>query len=689
MTVPHHRDAESGGPGDSAALVRTACPMDCPDSCSLEVEVRGGAEIAAIRASDANPVTAGFICAKVGRFARRVDSPERILRPARRTGRKGEGRFEPISWDEALDTIARRFAEIRASRGGGAILPYMYGGSNGLFAQGTVDEAFWRTLGAARCLRTLCAAAATRVAAEMYGRMPGVAFEDFPESRLIILWGANPSTSSIHLVPRIREAVRRGARLVVVDPLRTPLADRADLHLPVLPGTDVLVALAVAAELDRMGCIDRAFLGAHARGAERFLDRARTVDAGMAAREAGVDAEDIRRLARLYAGTEPAVIRVGWGLERNRNGASAIAAILALPALAGRFGRRGGGFLLSNSGAFRMDPEALALVPMPSPPPRAVNQALLAEALAPGAADPVSALFVYDANPMASTPDQRGVERGLLREDLFTVVFDQVLTDTAAYADIVLPATTFLEQSEIHRSYGTFRLQTLRPAVPPRGEARPNHEVFAALARRLGMAGPAFDPDPAALGARVAASLPDSAAAARNLAATGAHVARFGDGDGRPVQFENVRAFTSDGRVDLWPEGLVEEIGPGFPRFAPAPGDARFPLVLLSPATGGTINSTMGEYGLAELRLSMCPEDAAARGLEEGVVVRVWNGLGEVVVPLVVDDRVRRGVAVLPKGAWRRASRNRWTATALVPAGVADAGGAAAFNDARVEVERA
>jgi anaerobic selenocysteine-containing dehydrogenase len=331
--------------------VKTACPLDCPDSCSMTATIEDG-RLSKLDGNDEHPVTRGFICAKVRHFARRVYGADRLMRPGIRTGPKGTGRFQFVEWGEALEHIARKMEEAREEFGAESVLPFYYGGSNGLLTQDTTDMRLFRRFGASRLARTVCAAPTSAANQALYGKMPSVTYEDYDHARLIVVWGANPSASAIHLVPHIREAQRRGARLVVVDPRNTQLARLADLHLPVRPGTDVVVALALHRYLFEGGLADAAFLDAHAIGADRLRERAAPWTMQRAAEVAGVEANDLRRLAAMYADASPAVIRCGWGLERNRNGGNAAMAILALPAVAGKFGVRGGGYSMSNSGSW-------------------------------------------------------------------------------------------------------------------------------------------------------------------------------------------------------------------------------------------------------------------------------------------------------------------------------------------------
>ena len=665
-----------------AQLRPSACPLDCPDACSLEVTVEAGRVVKLAGASDRNPLTAGFICSKVRDYPAHLYGPQRLSRPLRRVGPKGEGRFAAIEWDEALDLAAERLLAARRSDGGESILPYSYGGSNGLLTQDTVDALLFRRLGASRLARTVCAAATGRAALGLYGKMEGVALTDYVHARLIVIWGCNPSASGIHLVPIVRAARRAGARLVVVDPRRIPLAAEADLHLAPRPGTDVAIALSLLRELFASGRSDSAFLAAHATGVEALRERAASWTLARAAEVAGVPAADLARFAELYAGTSPAVIRCGWGLERNRNGGSAVAAVLALPAVAGKFGVRGGGYTMSNSAAWSFDGSAVA---GPEPATRLINMNRLGEALSPAAMPPVRVLFVYNSNALMTTPHQNAVRRGLEREDLFTVVFDQVATDTSRYADLVLPATTFLEHHELSRGYGAFVLQASEPVIPPVGEARSNHDVFVELAVRTGVAQRAELPDVGEVRRRLLASSGRGDELAAALADGGYALPAAGD---RPIQFVDVFPHTTDRKIHLVPEALDREAPAGLYAYRPDPGDASHPLALISPATGKTISSTFGQLRREPARLEIHPDDAAARGLADGDRVRVANHLGEVRCRTRLSAAVRRGVVVLPKGLWSHQTENGATACALAPDTLADLGGSACFNDARVEVER-
>jgi anaerobic selenocysteine-containing dehydrogenase len=668
------REAALGGP---VSVVETACPLDCPDACSLAVTVQNG-KVVTIDGSHKNPVTDGYICAKVRKFGERLYGPDRILYPAIRSGPKGAGQFARVSWDEAIDLVASRFEQAKADAGGASILPYSYGGSNGLLTQDNIDAQLWRRFGTSRLARTVCAAPTGVANMALYGKMPSVTYQDYPEARLIILWGVNPAASGIHLIPYVREAQKRGAKLVVIDPRTTVTARSADVHLAVRPGTDVAVALAIHRYLFVNGHTDEAFLREHTRGAETLRERAEPWTIERAAEVAGVDPSALEQVAELYASSSPALVRCGWGLERNRNGGNAAMAVLALPAVGGKFGVRGGGYSMSNSASWNID---RTWIGAPEPATRVVNMNQLGRALTEYTDPPVHVFFVYNCNPAATVPDQRRILRGLEREDLFTVVFEQVMTDTALYADVVLPATTFLEGYDFSKGYGPISLDLARPVVDAVGEARSNADVFGALCARLGLLTSDEPSDELDLVVHVLGRLPDPIA--EPLRAGRMPPPPCGPA---PIQFVDVFPNTADRKVDLFPAALDPDTPIGLYRFQPDPATARYPLALISPASERTISSTLGELPRPDVKLLMHPEDAAARGLADSDLVRIFNDLGEVHCQLSVAPAIRPGAVSLPKGIWRRSTRNNTTGTALVPDTLTDLGGGACFNDARVEV---
>lgn len=651
----------------------SACALDCPDGCSLEVTVTDG-RVTKIEGTHVNPVTDGYICKKVRRFDRHMYGDDRLLQPAVRRGPRGEANFEPVSWDDALDLIAQNLLRIQKEHGGESILPFYYGGSNGFLTQGATDARLFRRLGASRLALTVCAAPSGSAATGLYGKMPGVAPQDFPEANLIVVWGVNPSASGIHQVPPILEAKKRGARLIVIDPRRTPLAKQADLHLAVRPGGDLPLAMAVIRYLFEENGADLEFLKANATGWEELRQRAQPWTFERAAEAAGVAAADIEILAKDYVEASPALIRCGWGLERNRNGGSAVAAVLALPAVANKFGVRGGGYIMSNSKAWELPSIAGA----DETKTRLINMNLLGETLLE--ADPaVHGLFVYNCNPLATLPEQNKVRAGLERDDLFTVVFDQVMTDTALYADVILPATTFLEHREVRNGYGAMVLQDAEAVIEPVGESRSNYDVFSDLIRRLdldeeGDAVTADDLTNALLAPEIRQRLDEDGIA-------------MAFGDGRPVQLVDIHPATPDGKIHLCPPELDAEAPDGLYAFRDDPATDEYPLALISPATNRTVSSTFGQL-LDEAKVDLHPDDASARGISTGDPVRVWNDLGEVRLQARVSSDLRPGVAFLPKGIWCRSTASGTTSNALCSTALTDLGAGATFNDARVEIAR-
>lgn len=645
-------------------VLPSVCPLDCPDRCALDVTVDAG-RIVKIDGSKRSEYTDGYICAKVRRFNQRQYSPERVLHPMKRVGPKGSGRFERIGWDEALRLIAGRFSDLSRTLGPQSILPFHYDGSNGLLTSGAMDERFWNRLGASHLARTFCAANTGAGWTSVFGDLPGSDPMDVRDSDAVVLWGVNPSASGIHLVPWVREAKEKGAFLAVADPRRTPLARDASLHLPVLPGTDVLVAMAMIRVASEENLIDRPFVDRWVRGLDEALKAAPLVEE--ASRISGVPEDAIRDVPRALARAKAPFFRVGWGLERNRNGTDSVRAVLALRAVMGRFGERGSGLLISTTGGYGMDRKPAAAPHLRRSPSRTINMSRLGQALEETTDPPIGALYVYNSNPVATAPNQTRVIRALSRESLFVAVHEQVWTDTCALADVVLPATTFLEHKDLCRSYSGYALQWSDPVVGAPGEARPNHWVFAELARAMGFKDPEFQSDEESVAASVVKDV------------EGLKQSRY-----RPVPHPTpfVDAFPTRGYVEL-------AAPPGPPAYRPPVADAELPLILITPASDKAITSQLFESMAPEsARVAIGPREAMRRGLKDGDRVAVRNSLGEVLAIVTVSEEMGDGVASMPKGLWRRSTRNGLTANALAPDHVDDQGGGACYNDARVEIEK-
>ena len=665
----------------------SVCPLDCPDTCSLSVSVERE-RIVEIRGSHANPYTAGVLCAKVpALYPNFVHGERRLRTPLRRSGPRGEARFERLSWDEALDTIHERFTAIIAAHGSQAILPLNYAGPHGFLAGGSMDLRFFHRLGASLLDRKpLCGGIRTESWVGTFGAVPGMRPEQAEHAQLIVVWGNNVTWSNLHLVPVINRARKQGAKLVVVDPRRTKIAQQADLHIALRPGTDVVLAWAIAADLERRGAIDREFVARHVEGFADYMALARRYTLAEAGRICGVTESQARTLAEWYATLSPAAISVGNGLERNQNGGSGIRAIFALPALAGKFGVRGGGLINGAGFAFPKTPARLQRPDLTPPGTRTLNIVDVgAHLLDPQLAPPIKAVFIYNHNPVVVHPDQNRLRRGLERHDLFVVGSDVAMTDSMLYADIVLPAASHFEHADLFAAYGQHWLQRAEAVIPPQGEALPNTEIFRRLAARFGFSDPAFtasdaelmddavDPGDPRLGGMRPSRVPTDTALAMTA------------GGEEFVLFENAFPATKSGKIELASSHLEAKYGARLPRYAPV--ESRYPLTLISPASDQRITSTFGGVnGDDTPPLEMHPDDAAARGLRDGLRVRVWNDLGEVRLPLRVRDTVPPGVVCTLKGAWLRTSDNGQTVSALCPAHHADIAGGACFNDARVEV---
>ena len=668
----------------------SVCPLDCPDTCSLTVTVEDE-RIVSIRGSRANPYTAGVLCAKVPQaYPGFVHGEGRLTTPLRRTGAKGGGRFERISWTQALDIVHERFTAVIAAHGPQAILPLNYAGPHGMLAGGSMDLRFFHRLGASLLdRRPLCGGIRIEAWVGTFGAAPGIRPEQAEHSKLIVAWGSNVTWSNLHIVPIINRARRNGAKLVIVDTRRTKIAEQADLHIALRPGTDVILAWAMAADLERQGALDREFIARHVEGFEEYMALARRYTLADAARICGVEERLVQQLAEWYRTISPAVITVGNGLERNKNGGSGIRAVFALPALAGKFGVPGGGLINGAGFAFPKTPARLARPDLVPAGTRLINIIDVGRDLNdPSLSPPLKALFIYNHNPLVVHPEQNVLRRGLAREDLFVVGSDVVMTDSLAYADVVLPAASHFEHADLFAAYGTHWLQRADRVIPPQGEALPNTEIFRRLAARFGFNDPAFRASDAELmddaldGAdpRMGGKRPSAIPLDRATPMT------VNGGGEELVLFKNVFPKTASGKVELASPYLEKKYGARLPSWRPVASS--YPLTLISPASDQRITSTFGGLHVAEgpPPLEMHPDDAKARNLRDGMRVRVWNDLGEVRLPLVVTDVIPRGVVCSLKGAWMATSDNGQTVSALCPADHADISEGACYNDARVEV---
>jgi len=671
---------------------RSVCALDCPDCCSLLVNVEDGRG-SKLRGNPAHPVTRGFLCGKVAQYLEREYSPARLLYPQRRAGRKGAGRFERISWDEALDAIAARLGAIAAESGPEAILPYSYGGTMGLLQGNGMDRRFFHRLGASRLDRTICASAGSAGLTEALGLRYGTEPEQFRHARLIIAWGANILGTSVHLWPFIVEARRNGAKFYTIDPRRSRTGDLADRHYFIHPGSDTALALALMHVIIGERLYDADYVEHHTAGFEALRDRVGAWTPQRAAALTGIPAQDIVELAREYATTRPAVIRVNYGVQRSERGAMGVRAIALLPALTGAWKDSGGGLLLSTSQAFHLNREGLERADLQQiplgRPARLVNMSELGPALNTLARPRVQALVVYNSNPAAVAPDQNAVLAGLARDDLFTVVLEQFQTDTADYADILLPATTFLEHTDLYFAYGHYYLQLARPALPAPGEARSNVQVFRALAARMGFGESCFrDTEDDMIRALLDSPHPFVAGITlEELEEKGSVRLRIPE----PFQPFAAGGFgAADGKCHFNAETL-DYTPPLESRHGDGTLRSRFPLELISPKNDDSLNSTFGYRDAVDRDTAVVhlnPADAAPRGIADADAVRVFNARGSVALHASVDGSVPPGVACAPAVRWPRRAPGRRNVNALTAQRLTDAGGGPVFYSCLVEVEK-
>jgi anaerobic selenocysteine-containing dehydrogenase len=677
------------------SIHKTVCPHDCPDTCSILATVEDG-RVTACAGDPEHPFTQGFLCHKVRRYPERIYSPLRVLHPLRRAGKKGEGRFVRISWDEALAEIADRLGAIARDHGGEAILPFSYGGTLGL-VQRKAGHAFFHRLGATRLKRNICDTAAEAAWLATYGACIGTDMEAMVRSDLVVLWGINAVHTNVHGMRFATAARRNGARLVAIDPYRNRTAKVADTHLMPRPGTDAALALGVAHVLIRDGLIDTEYLGRRTHGFDVYRAEAERFSPERASHITGIACPTIVEFARAYGLARAPFLRLGNGLQRHTNGGQTIRAIVCLPGLVGAFDRPGGGALWETFGAFGTNFGPIEAEDLQPHPTREVNMVRLGRALTELDRPPVKALFVYQANPAANVPDQRRVLSGLMREDLFTVVHEQVHTDTVDYADIVLPATTSFEHLDLYRSYGHYYLQLGRPVIAPLGEARSNWDLFRTLAARVGFTEPIFRKTVEEL---VQDLLPpahaDAAQSERDRLAAGEPVRVNVPRDGNPF----AAGFpTPSGKLEFFSQRLAACGLPPVPTYAPAAeGYERkargCPLHLLTPPAKDFLNTSFGAVErLVRLegkpRLKIHPAEAAARRIVTGCLVRVYNGRGECLLYAEVTPDAPPGVLVAESIWWSKQHPGGKGINQLTSDRLTDLGECSTLHENLVEVERA
>ena len=713
-------------------IIHAVCSLDCPDSCGVLVTVDGEGRAIKVQGDPAHPVTQGFLCGKVARYLDRVYSPDRVLYPLRRKpgipkaplsrGHEHEA-FERVSWDEALDAIAGRLQQIGDEFGPESILPYSYAGNMGVLGYGSMDRRFFHRLGGSQLERTICAEAGGQAWNLVYGKKLGTPPEDFRLAKLILAWGANIHGNNIHLWPMVEQARRNGARLIVIDPYRTRTAALADWHIAIRPGTDVALALGLMHVILREGLEDRAYIGEMTHGFEQLSERVREYTPDRVAAWTGLTPGGIEQLAREYATTRPAALRLNYGVQRSENGGEAVRTIAVLPALTGAWKYRGGGGWLSTSGGFKFDERAtrrpdLALHSPLGREARSVNMSTLGLALNAKAGDAdvlgggpaVKALFVYNSNPGSVAPNQNAVRRGMARADLFTVVHDLYFNDTTDFADFVLPATTFLEHTDLQGAYGHYFVQLSQQAIAPLGEARSNVWLFGQLAQRMGFEEGCFRDTPEqmieqalAIGSDGLSRNPDMEHITLEDLKRQGHVplSFHREPEKQPfLPYTKGKLTTPSGRIEFFSETLAAKGLDPLPGFV-APAESRwgenskrFPLELLGRKADNYMNSTFANLeghrkmeARTNQRLEMHPNDAKARGISSGDEVRVWNDRGEIRLSALVDGTVPEGV-VAARLDWSKFNGDAVNVNALTSERLTDIGAAPTFYSVLVEVKK-
>jgi len=719
--------------------VHAVCSHDCPDSCAVLVTVNEEGRAVKVEGDPSQPVTRGFLCGKVAKYLDRVYAPDRVLYPMRRKseapkGPRSHGReheaFERVSWDQALDAIAARLQEIGDRYGPESILPYSYAGTIGVLGYGSMDRRFFHRLGASRLDRTICSEAGGQAWNLVYGKKLGTPTEDFRLAKLILAWGANIHGNNIHLWPFIEEARRNGARLTVIDPYRTRTAALADWHIAIRPGTDAALALGLMHVILNEGLEDRPYIAEITHGFEQLAERVREYTPQRVAAWTGMTAGEIERLAREYATTRPAALRLNYGVQRTENGGAAVRAIAMLPALTGAWKFRGGGAVLSTSGAFAWDKQALERPDLALASPlgrlaRIVNMSELGQALTElgqarhqgteGTRDqnhdpPVMALFVYNSNPAAVAPNHNAVRRGLSRNDLFTVVHEQFFTDTTDYADFVLPATTFLEHTDAQGAYGHYFVQLSKQAIAPLGEARSNVWLFGQLAQRMGFTEACFRDTPEemigqalAIGADGHSTNPDMEhITLADLEREGHLPLKFHtDPESRPfLPFTTGPLATPSGKIEFYSETLAEAGRDPLPAFVPAVESRwsevanQYPLELLARKNDNYMNSTFANLpghrkmeARTSQRIEIHPLDAESRGVCEGDPVRVFNDRGSIELTATLNPHLPPGV-VAARLDWAKLHPGGANVNVLTSERLTDIGAGATFYSTLVEVAK-
>jgi anaerobic selenocysteine-containing dehydrogenase len=674
----------------------SVCALDCPDCCSLLINVENG-QGSKLRGDPNHPITRGFLCGKVARYLEREYSPDRLFYPQKRVGPKGAGKFARITWDEALDTIAERLTSIATEYGSEAILPYSYAGTMGFLNGGGMDRRFFHRVGASRLDRTICSSAGGAGLNHTLGFRYGTEPEQFRHSKLIIAWGANILATSVHLWPFIVEARRNGAKFYTIDPVRTRTGRLSDKHFSIFPGSDLALALGLMHVILNENLHDADYVANYTTGFEALKKRAAEYPPERVEALTGIDRMDVVALAREYATTHPAAIRLNYGVQRSDRGGTAVRAISALPALVGSWREVGGGLQLSTSGAFQLNRAGLEMPELQmrsslGREARLVNMTELGKALTELSDPPVKALVNYNSNPAAIAPHQNLILKGMRREDLFMVVLEQFQNDTADHADVLLPVTTFLEHTDLYLAYGHYYLQLARPALPAPGETKSNVEIFRMLAQRMGFTDSCFqDSEDDMIRTLLASEHPyikgitleqlDREQSVRlNISAPGEPFLPFAKGN----------FGTPSGKCEFGAETLGYQ-PPVESRLGSPELRSLYPLEMISAKSHDSMNSTFGNHASAQHQTSILylhHDDAGKRAISTGDRVRMFNGRGSCLLVAHVDGVVRSGAVCAPSVRWNKLAPDQRNINALTSDRLTDIGGGATFYSCLVEVEK-
>ena len=671
----------------------SVCPLDCPDTCSLSATVAGD-RLIEVRGSKANPYTSGVICNKVARYYPEfVHGSQRLTEPMKRTGARGERKFEAISWEEAIDRVHDGFNRAIEAHGPQSVMPFNYAGPHGELAGGSMDRRFFYKLGATLLNRgPLCGAVRGTAYTSLFGGSPGMPPEQAKHADLIIVWGNNVTVSNLHLMRVIKEARANGAQLVIVDPKRTKVAEQCDLFLQIHPGTDVVLAMATAAELERRGNLDKDFIREWTVGFDSYMEQARRYSVDDVEALCGLSAEEFTSFLDLYVGARTVAASFGNGIERGRSGGSGLRAGMALQALTGNLGRRGAGVIAKPGLAAPKTTDRLQRPDLIPEGTRTFNIVDVPEKLLDDTLDPpVMATMIYNHNPVATHPDQTAMMQALGREDLFIAGCDVVMTDSMLYADVILPAASHFEYADVYGAYGQNYVQRAEPVIPCVGNSLPNTEIFRRLAARFGFDDPIFrETDEELMDQAFDGADPRmQGVAPRDIPLDGALVMTSPDGT-EQIMCDTVLPATPSGKVELFSQDLETRFGYGVPRFEPV--EKALPFILISPSSSKRTNATFGgcEASQAPEVLEINPADADAKGFQDGDIVKVRNALGEVSLKIKVTDAVRPGVLYSPKGTWLGTSDTGQTVNALIPSDLrTDIERGACYNETFVDITSA